>query len=519
MIANKYYFKYIFTIGFFLIFIFDIFCQTEKVKTFYNNGQLKTVGKVLTYKTHEHKRLDCFSKTIIKKKGVWEYYNSIGQLIRTEKYKVVINCDKKSIPTGKWKYWNEQGVLYREEIYENGIVHTSNIEIFKETFPIGVIRIKNKKVDTIIALNEESQNLIVNAGFEIYKYKPVILFSNGKNRIEDLIPYWITPGDFTPDYFNPFRRIKNYNIFSIDNYEDEQFYSYVGLGLYQYNESYSEFIQGKLKTKLDSGKLYCLKLIVKLSPYSGYSIDKIGVLFSDNTPIFNKKNVNVYKPQIVLNGLKSNNTDWLELCNAFVAGGRENFITIGRFEHHDSILINKIKPQYESLFGLDQAAYYLLDKVELYQINSISECNCRRKEEINETNIEIFDSLRFEDFEYLDTSMAIILTNVNFEFGKYELLLSSEKDLLKLYSYLNKNQKVKIEIIGHTDNMGSKEYNHELSENRAKAVIEWLMNKGVDQERLNYIGFGKEKPLFDNMSEENRAKNRRVEFRVINNSN
>ena len=494
------------------------FSQTEKVETFYNNGQLESTGKVLTYKIHEHKKLDCFSKTIKKKKGTWKYYSFIGQQIRIEKYKAVIDCDRKSIPIGKWQYWNDQGILYREEIYKNGVVHTSTIEIFKNTVSIGEIRINNNQSDTVLPFNKESQNLIINPEFEIYKYKPVLLFNNGKSRIEDWIPFWATPGDFTPDYYNPYRKIKNHNIFSIGGSEINEFYSYVGLGLYQSNENYSEFIQGKLKTQLNIGQLYCLNLSVKLSPYSGFSIDRIGIFLSDSSITLNKSNVMEYKPQIILNCLGSNSSDWQYLCNSFVAIGNEKYITIGRFEHHDSIIINKIEPEYESSFGLDRAAYYFLNKVELYPINSISECNCTTikipSSEIALANIEVFDNLQFEDFEQLDTNKAVILKNVNFESNKYELLLSSEKDLMKLFSFLNKNQLAKIEIIGHTDNLGSKEYNLELSENRAKAVYDWLVTKGVTKERLNYKGFGNEKPLFDNTSEENRAKNRRVEFKI-----
>lgn len=509
------------TIRIIIILLFaslNIFSQTEKVEAFYNNGQLESTGKVLTYKIHEHKKLDCFSKTIKKKKGTWKYYNSIGQLLKIEKYKAVINCNKESIPIGKWQYWDEQGILYREEIYKNGIVHTSTIEIFKDTVSIGEIRINKYHADTVITFTEENRNLIINPEFEIYKYKPVLLFNNGKSRIEDWIPFWVTPGDFTPDYYNPYRKIGNNNIFSIDSSEVNEFYSYVGLGLYQNNENYSEFIQGKLKTQLDTGKLYCLELSVKLSPYSGFSIDKIGVLLSDSTLTLNKKNVNKYKPQIILNGLGSNNSEWQSLCNAFTANGNEKYITIGRFDHYDNITVKKVEPEFESSFGLDQAAYYFLDKVELYPINSISECKCVTIKtpslELTQTKIEFFDSMQFEDFEQLDTNKAIILKNVNFEFNKYELLLSSEKDLMKLYSFLNKNQLIKIEIIGYTDNLGSKDYNLELSENRAKAVCDWLVIKGIAKERLNYKGCGKENPLFDNTSEENRAKNRRVEFKI-----
>jgi outer membrane protein OmpA-like peptidoglycan-associated protein len=74
---------------------------------------------------------------------------------------------------------------------------------------------------------------------------------------------------------------------------------------------------------------------------------------------------------------------------------------------------------------------------------------------------------------------------------------------------------IKIEVSGHTDNIGSAEYNKELSENRAKAVVDYLTQNGIDNNRLTYVGFGFEKPLKSNETEEGRQANRRSEFRII----
>ena len=72
-----------------------------------------------------------------------------------------------------------------------------------------------------------------------------------------------------------------------------------------------------------------------------------------------------------------------------------------------------------------------------------------------------------------------------------------------------------IEIGGHTDGKGSEAYNQRLSENRAKAVVDYLVSKGVDAKRLKYKGYGKTMPVDTNDTEEGRAKNRRVEFKIL----
>jgi outer membrane protein OmpA-like peptidoglycan-associated protein len=78
----------------------------------------------------------------------------------------------------------------------------------------------------------------------------------------------------------------------------------------------------------------------------------------------------------------------------------------------------------------------------------------------------------------------------------------------------NYNQ-VDIVVEGYTDDIGSDEYNMRLSELRAKEVAKILIESGVDPKRVSYVGYGKSKPKVPNTSEENRAKNRRVEIRII----
>jgi OOP family OmpA-OmpF porin len=76
------------------------------------------------------------------------------------------------------------------------------------------------------------------------------------------------------------------------------------------------------------------------------------------------------------------------------------------------------------------------------------------------------------------------------------------------------NQEVSVEINAHTDNIGSDQFNQQLSEQRANSVVQYLINIGVEPSRLLPQGFGESHPVADNSSEEGRALNRRVEFRL-----
>lgn len=109
----------------------------------------------------------------------------------------------------------------------------------------------------------------------------------------------------------------------------------------------------------------------------------------------------------------------------------------------------------------------------------------------------------------------VVLNNILFETGKSVLTNSSFTELDRLVSILQDNLPMKIEISGHTDKTGSEPLNFKLSEARAKAVVDYLVQKGIDRGRLDYKGFGSLQPIADNATAEGRSKNRRVEFKIL----
>jgi outer membrane protein OmpA-like peptidoglycan-associated protein len=110
---------------------------------------------------------------------------------------------------------------------------------------------------------------------------------------------------------------------------------------------------------------------------------------------------------------------------------------------------------------------------------------------------------------------AVVLRNVFFETGSYELLTESIVELQKLIDFLNLNKTVGIEIEGHTDNVGTELMNLKLSELRAKEVYDFLANKGIDRNRMQFKGYGFSKPVSSNETAEGRTLNRRTEFVII----
>ena len=115
----------------------------------------------------------------------------------------------------------------------------------------------------------------------------------------------------------------------------------------------------------------------------------------------------------------------------------------------------------------------------------------------------------------IETGGTVVLENVFFDTDKYTLKDESRVELQKLIDFMTFNKSVKIQISGHTDNTGDKQKNIILSENRAKAVTEYLISKGIIKDRLSYKGYGDSKPLVPNDSEKHKAMNRRTEFMIL----
>lgn len=115
----------------------------------------------------------------------------------------------------------------------------------------------------------------------------------------------------------------------------------------------------------------------------------------------------------------------------------------------------------------------------------------------------------------VEVGEKIVLNNIFFDSGKAKLRPESYAELGVLRKLMKDNPGLKIEISGHTDNVGSDNFNQQLSEKRAKSVVDYLISQGIDASRLKYTGYGESQPIADNSTKEGRQKNRRTEFEIL----
>jgi|GEM_PF-748135 len=138
-------------------------------------------------------------------------------------------------------------------------------------------------------------------------------------------------------------------------------------------------------------------------------------------------------------------------------------------------------------------------------------------EQVDFSNLNVKNDSVHKDFsiEPIEVGKKVVIENIFFETGKSKLKPKSYEALDKVLKLLRNNKDLKLEIAGHTDNVGSYSTNKKLSTNRAKSVVDYLVGHGIDSSRLEHKGYSFTEPIASNDTPEGRQKNRRVEFEIL----
>lgn len=347
-----------------------------------------------------------------------------------------------------------------------------------------------------------AQNLVINPSFEEYEVCPEYI-----GRFNYNVASWSTPTLGTTDYFNTcsdnVRRINHAGM-----QEPRSGKGFAGLYLYSKGD-YREYIQGTLKSSLEKDKDYEVSFYISLADYATHAIKHIDILFMPR-PLANYTEEEISIKELSKQPIQSNfvsldntqfyqdKTGWVKVSFVYKALGYEKTFILGSFQKNRKQKRLKLNASKGKPFS-----YYYIDDVSISPVEKEVPISVELPEEI-EIEAVIVPNKVYE------------FKHVLFEFDKSELLENSIKELDDLYAYLVEEKKLNIEIYGHTDRVGTVKRNKELSTLRAEAVAQYLMDKGLKAERIRYFGYGSEHPIASNASEEGRAQNRRVEFKLIN---
>lgn len=364
-----------------------------------------------------------------------------------------------------------------------------------------------------------TSNLVFNPSFEEYIECPKKIDALGKLTI---VEAWYQPTAGSADYYNVCGSrdcgVPRNKLGIQDAHRGNGF-----CGIYCSKTDYREYLQTELREPLQAGEMYRVSFFVSLSEYSSGAVATIGALFTDERvgdtvrsvlmdksirqlgPGISQTVASYYEPQVVndYERVLDDTKAWMQVSGVFKARGGERFMTIGNFFPASQSNVVDL----DSLTYLLPGAYYYIDDV------SVTCLDCNNPIEKADTTIIAAES-PITIADTLKVGATFVLHNIFFDYDKATLLQQSYNELHTLLTILQSHPTMKIEICGHTDGHGSIDYNQRLSENRARAVVDYLVSHGIDMHRLSYKGYGKSRPIDTNATEEGRARNRRVEFVV-----
>jgi len=345
------------------------------------------------------------------------------------------------------------------------------------------------------------QNLVLNPSFEDFYDCPRDISLFHRN-----VKHWTIPNNGTTDYFNACSKkmgFKNFN----GNQIARTGHGYAGIYTY-FKKDYREYIQGTLKSTLERGKKYQVKFYISLAENSRFALKEFGMMMTSEKYNASKSKININAKHFAnrIPNLKfrptfskefyDNDKTWMEVSFMYTADGFENYFAIGNFNSNSDTKKSKARST-----GYESFSYYYIDDVSIEPIE---------KDAVKETIQTVVAPT-------IKTNEVYTFKNVLFDFDKANLLEVSKKELNQLYVHLTNNSKLYVEIYGHTDSIGLETRNQELSEQRAKAVADYLVDKGLNATRIKSFGFGSTQPISTNETEDGRQQNRRVAFKLIEN--
>ena len=341
------------------------------------------------------------------------------------------------------------------------------------------------------------ENIVPNPGFESYSSTPIGWFYNGKH-FTDVMKYWDSATSASPDVFGPKVRVPAHwaakGFGKQTSHLGESMVGITGYGCEEGKPHCREYIQIQLREPLVIGQGYYAEFYVSHLPLS-IQINNIGMYFSKTKIKINTDTYLDLKPHVVAkNILSAPEHRWIKVSGTFKADTEAEYLLIGNFSP-DSLTAKRV-PFSNCL----NYAYYYIDDVVLKKTAPYVEVPIKENDLCCIT---------------VEEGKIIQLRNIFFDTDKAELLPRSFTELNKLLNLMQDNPTMVIEIRGHTDSLGERNYNIYLSRKRAKAVVEFLNSNGISRSRTRYKGFGDAEPVASNQSEEGRQLNRRVEFLII----
>jgi OmpA-OmpF porin, OOP family len=267
------------------------------------------------------------------------------------------------------------------------------------------------------------------------------------------------------------------------------------------DEQYREFFITTLQEPLEAGCTYRAACFVSLAERAHWAADGIQILLSARAPLLAQRGYTLAQPQVSAPQVITQTEGWVEVSGMFRASGGERMLTIGNFQlSEDTDVRRRLAKGKDKEAG--DIAYYYLDDVSVVKVMDADGSPARLAMPPPLAPLPAAPKV----------GEAVRLENIYFASDEAKLLPESAPSLNQLAALLQANPQWRIILSGHTDNTDTPLHNMLLSHERAEAVRQYLIGKGIAPGRLTAQGFGDTKPVANNATTAGREQNRRVEF-------
>lgn len=349
---------------------------------------------------------------------------------------------------------------------------------------------------SLTAQKKTDDNLIPNPGFEEFSDYPLDWYYSGRD-FSRVALYWTSPTAASPDLYAPTVKIPPaWKALGFGSLAPAEGKAYAGITVYG----------------CEGGKPHCreyvqIQLTEPLVPLQEYgftcriahltksvAVSNLGLWFCDYEMDEFHLNPLLEKPALQLNKFIPSDGKWHRWTGHFTAASSSSFLLIGNFADDAGSTV-KMPVRSDLRYG-----YYFLDDIHLFKLPPIL------TPPVLDSPLRNYKPVKGE---------IITLSRIYFEYDRADFMPRALDQLEQLLDVLRRFPNLQIEIIGHTDSMGTPAYNKDLSERRARAVLEWLVGRNINPKRLTFTGQGSAQPQATNDTSLGRSQNRRVEIRVI----
>jgi len=374
-------------------------------------------------------------------------------------------------------------------------------------------------LSSVAIAQDDDKNLVQDAGFEMIEGRLK------KAKQIEVSKHWKSPTLVKADLYS--RSVKE--IVSVPNNMqgmEEAFEgdNYAGVRMYSYNNKLPRtYVSTELLGGLKKGIQYCVSYKVSLSEKSKYATNNLSAHLSKKelkkedkgNMFFDDEDIQVRHSK---NKIFNAQYNWETICTIVTAEGGEKYLTLGNFDSDKNTKYERMKKPKAIQGAQTYDAYYYIDDVQVFQLDSVAECNCEAVD-ITKEDVETVYVKQIISRKELKTPELVEASTVYFGISKPELTANSKTDLDVLALRMSEESNLKLEIHGHSDKdeeaAGMKnpllKY---IAQKRVNAVVKYLESKGIDKNRFTTIVHDAKMPADSADSGIAHAKNRRVEFKV-----